>query len=202
MAYALMAKDCGVEMMPCTLLEENGRAHFMTKRFDREQNGIKHHIQTWCAMSHVDFNEVHSFSYEQLFETMRVLRLTYPEAEQMFRRMVFNVISRNCDDHTKNFAFMLKKNQRWQLAPAYDMCHAYRPGSIWVSQHALSINGKRTDFNLNDLISVANSMNIKRAKVIINQTNEVVSNWSYYAKQVGVNSKKLNEIGMTHLHIS
>ena len=202
MAYALMAKDCGVEMMPCTLFEENGRAHFMTKRFDREQNGTKHHIQTWCAMSHVDFNEVHSFSYEQLFETMRALRLTYPEAEQMFRRMVFNVISRNCDDHTKNFAFMLKKNQKWQLAPAYDICHAYRPGSVWVSQHALSINGKRKDFNLNDLISVANSMNIKRAKVIINQTNEVVSNWSSYAKQVGVNPKKLKEIGETHLHIS
>lgn len=112
MAYYLMAKSCGIDMMPCELLEENGRAHFMTKRFDRGKGNIKHHIQTLCGMKHFDYNEVTSFSYEQLFQTMRELRLTYQEAEQMFRRMVFNVISRNCDDHTKNFSFRLKKRRK------------------------------------------------------------------------------------------
>jgi serine/threonine-protein kinase HipA len=140
MAYYNMAVACGIEMMPSRLLEENGRAHFMTKRFDREGDQIKHHIQTFCAIKHFDFNLVNSFSYEQLFQTMRELKLSYQDMEQMFRRMVFNVISRNCDDHTKNFAFRLKKDQKWNLAPAYDICHAYRPGSEWVSQHALSIN--------------------------------------------------------------
>ena len=109
MAYYLMAKACGIEMMLSRLLEENGRTHFMTKRFDREGGDIKHHVQTFCAIRHFDYNEVTSFSYEQLFQTMRELKLSYPEAEQMFRRMVFNVLARNCDDHTKNFSFRLKK---------------------------------------------------------------------------------------------
>ncbi|MEA4980780.1 MAG: type II toxin-antitoxin system HipA family toxin, partial [Petrimonas sp.] len=112
-AYYLMAKDCGIEMTPCRLLEENGRAHFMTKRFDREGSYTKHHVQTFCAIKHYDYNRVTSYSYEQLFQTMRELRLTYAEAEQMFRRMVFNVLARNCDDHTKNFSFILKQDGRW-----------------------------------------------------------------------------------------
>jgi serine/threonine-protein kinase HipA len=127
MAYYNMAISCGIDMMPSMLFEENGRAHFMTKRFDREQGDIKHHMQTLCAINHFDYNSVTSFSYEQLFQTMRELSLSYADAEQMFRRMVFNVISRNCDDHTKNFAFRLKKEGKWELAPAYDLCHAYRP---------------------------------------------------------------------------
>ena len=129
MAYYLMAKACKIEIMECRLLEENGRAHFMTKRFDRENGDQKHHIQTLCAMQHYDFNQITSFSYEQLFQTMRILRLPYPQADQMFRRMVFNVIARNCDDHTKNFAFRQKKDGDWELAPAYDICFAYRPDS-------------------------------------------------------------------------
>ena len=143
MAYSLMAKDAGIEMTECRLLEENGRAHFMTRRFDRKKGKEKLHVQSFCAMQHYDFNEVTSYSYEQLFETMRMLRLPYPQAEQLYRRMVFNVMSRNCDDHTKNFAFVMDKQGKWKLSPAFDICHAYRPGSDWVSQHALSINGKR-----------------------------------------------------------
>ncbi|MBG7612311.1 HipA domain-containing protein, partial [Polaribacter sp. BAL334] len=114
MAYYLMAKACQIDMMESRLLEENGRAHFMTKRFDRDGGDQKHHIQTLCAMQHYDFNQITSFSYEQLFQTMRLLRLPYPQAAQMYRRMVFNVIARNCDDHTKNFAFRLKKGQEWE----------------------------------------------------------------------------------------
>jgi len=143
MAYYKMAIAAGIDMMECRLLEENGRAHFMTKRFDRGQGKDKIHVQTYCAMRHYDFNEVNLYSYEELFETMRMLGLDYPQAQEMYRRMVFNVMSRNCDDHTKNFAFMMNKSGDWSMSPAYDICHAYRPGSDWVSQHALSLNGKR-----------------------------------------------------------
>lgn len=199
MAYYLMASDCGINMMPSRLLEENGRAHFMTKRFDREGGETKHHIQTFCAMKHVDFNIVNGFSYEQLFQTMRELNLTYADSEQMFRRMVFNVIARNCDDHTKNFAFMLKQGGSWQLAPAYDVCHAYRPGSEWVSQHALSINGKRSDINTSDLLQIGEIIKCKSAKSIIKEINQTVQNWREYADKVNVDETLANAIKATHL---
>ncbi|MEQ9405698.1 MAG: type II toxin-antitoxin system HipA family toxin [Cyclobacteriaceae bacterium] len=201
MAYYNMAKDCGLNMMESKLLEENGRAHFMTKRFDRENGSEKHHIQTFCAMQHYDFNEVRSFSYEQLFQTMRLLRLPYPDAEQVYRRMVFNVIARNCDDHTKNFAFRLKEGGSWELAPAYDICHAYRPESIWVSQHALSINGKRNAIEKSDLISFAKAMNIKKSEMIISQINEVVQNWPDYADAVNTEVELRDAIKKTMLNI-
>jgi serine/threonine-protein kinase HipA len=197
MAYYLMALDCGIEMMPSRLLEENNRAHFMTKRFDREDGDVKHHIQTFCALKHFDFNEVLSFSYEQLFQTMRELKLTYPEAEQMFRRMVFNVMARNCDDHTKNFSFRLKKGGRWELAPAYDVCHAYKPHHQWVSQHALSINSKRTGIEKSDLMIVGKSIQCKHAASIIDEIEAVVFNWKKYAHQTGVPVKLRNEIFST-----
>ena len=199
MAYYLMAKACQIDMMESRLLEENGRAHFMTKRFDREGGDQKYHVQTLCAMQHYDFNQITSFSYEQLFQTMRLLRLPYPQAEQMFRRMVFNVIARNCDDHTKNFAFRLRKEQEWELTPAYDICFAYRPGSNWVSQHNLSINGKRMNITRDDLLEVAKSMNIKKANIIINEINDTVRNWITFAEQVKVDEKLKVEIGKAHL---
>lgn len=201
MAYYTMAKDCGINMMESELLEENGRAHFMTKRFDREKGSIKHHIQTFCAIQHYDFNEVRSYSYEQLFQTMRSLRLPYPDAEQMYRRMVFNVIARNCDDHTKNFAFRLKEGGNWELSPAYDICHAYRPDSIWVSQHALSINGKRKGIEKDDLINFAKAMNIKKAANIISEINTKVQNWNNYADKVYVNKKQRDSIRETLLNL-
>ncbi|MDH6343372.1 serine/threonine-protein kinase HipA [Parabacteroides sp. PFB2-12] len=198
-AYYLMAIDCGLGMMPCRLLEENGRAHFMTRRFDREGPYIKHHTQTFCAMKHYDYNRITSYSYEQLFQTMRELKLSYAEAEQMFRRMVFNVIARNCDDHTKNFSFLLKQGGRWTLAPAYDICHAYRPGSEWVSQHALSINGKRSSITREDLLTIGHSIRNKKSKEIIDEINEKVQNWSYYASNAGVDNEKRLAIGKTLL---
>lgn len=198
-AYSLMAGDCGIEMMPCKLFEENGRAHFMTKRFDREGADIKHHIQTLCAIKHYDYNEMRSFSYEQLFQTMRELRLTYPEAEQMYRRMVFNVLSRNCDDHTKNFSFRLKRGEKWELAPAYDVCHSYRPGSEWVSQHALSINGKRSGITRYDLLALAEGVNVKKAGHVIDEVQAVVNRWPEYAEEVGVRAKLRDAIGGTFL---
>ena len=197
MAYYLMAKACEIEMTECRLLEENGRAHFMTQRFDREDVDTKHHIQTFCAMQHFDFNNVNSYSYEQLFQTMRLLRLPYPQAEQMFRRMVFNVMARNCDDHTKNFAFRLRKGQNWELTPAYDICHAFRPGSEWVSQHALSINGKRNAITKEDLVTVAKLMNIKKATEIIQQTSEVIKNWMVFAEETKIEPKLKEAIKTT-----
>ena len=199
MAYYLMAKACQIDMMESRLLEENGRAHFMTKRFDREGGDQKYHIQTLCAMQYYDFNQITSFSYEQLFQTMRLLRLPYPQAEQIYRRMVFNVIARNCDDHTKNFAFRLKKEQEWELTPAYDVCFAYRPDSNWVSQQNLSINGKRDNITRDDLMAVAKSMNVKKANTIINEISETVKNWNTFAEQVNVDEKLKREIGKAHL---
>ena len=201
-AYYLMALDCGIEMMPCRLLEENGRAHFMTRRFDREGSYTKHHIQTFCAMKHFDYNRVNSYSYEQLFQTMRELKLTYAEAEQMFRRMVFNVIARNCDDHSKNFSFILKQGDRWRLAPAYDLCHAYRPGSEWVSRHALSVNGKRENITREDLIVIGRSIRNKKAEEIIDQVNDTVHNWNYYADKAGVDKDKKVSIEKTLISLN
>jgi serine/threonine-protein kinase HipA len=175
--------------MPSKLLEENERAHFMTKRFDREKGNVKHHIQTFCGIQHYDYNNVTGYSYEQLYQTMRLLRLTYPEAEQMFRRMVFNVLASNNDDHTKNFSFLLKKDSKWQLAPAYDLCYSYDPNSIWVSQHSLSINGKRKNISREDLLSIAKANSIKNPNKIIDEIKTIVCNWQEYAKKAGVNKK-------------
>lgn len=197
MAYYNMATACGINMMPSKLLEENGRAHFMTKRFDREDGNVKHHIQTFCAMKHFDFNLVNSFSYEQLFQTMRELKLNYQDSEQLFRRMVFNVIARNCDDHTKNFSFRLKKGDVWELAPAYDVCHAYRPGSEWVSQHALSINGKRNNITRADLLTIGDLIASKKAAIIIDEINETVSNWKNFANEVEIDKKLRDGIEKT-----
>ena len=200
-AYYLMAVDCGIEMMPCRLFEENGRAHFMTKRFDRERSYTKHHTQTFCAMRHFDYNRINSYSYEQLFQTMRELKLTYIDAEQLFRRMVFNVISRNCDDHTKNFSFLLKQGGNWELAPAYDICHAYRPESAWVSRHALSINGKRSDITREDLMTIGHSIRNKKSKEIIDEIHEKVHRWKHYAANAGVDEDKKESINKTLLSL-
>lgn len=199
MAYHLMAKEAQIEMTECRLLEENGRAHFMTRRFDREHGKGKLHIQSFCAIAHYDFNEVTSFSYEQLFETMRSMLLPYTDAEQLYRRMVFNVMARNCDDHTKNFSFSMDKTGKWKLAPAFDVCHSYRPGSTWVSQHSLSINGKRQNITRDDLLVVAKNMNIKKADAIIRQVNSVVSRWNDFAAQTNVRSDLRDAVSKTLL---
>lgn len=202
MAYYNMAKACGIDMMPSRLLEENDRAHFMTKRFDREDGEVKHHIQTFCAMKHFDYNLVNSFSYEQLFQCMRELKLTYADAEQMFRRMVFNVIARNCDDHTKNFSFILRQEGKWELSPAYDLCHAYRPGSEWVSQHALSINGKRKDITKSDLVVIGESIRCKKASDIVDEINGTVNEWKRFADAVKVKPTLRDEITKTLLNLT
>jgi serine/threonine-protein kinase HipA len=201
MAYYLMALDSGIHMMESRILEENGRAHFMTKRFDRVGGKEKIHIQTFCAMNHFDFNEVMLYSYEELFETMRMLNLSYPEAQEMYRRMVFNVLSRNCDDHTKNFSFMMNQKGEWSLSPAYDVCHAYRPDSQWVSQHALSINGKRKNITRDDLLEVGKLMNIKRANDLIDEVKNSCAKWMFFADTAQVEPRLRDAIATTHVLI-
>lgn len=199
-AYYLMAKACSIEMMQCELLEENGRAHFMTQRFDREGNSTKHHIQTLSGIQHFDYSNLYAFSYEQVFQTMRILRLKYPEAEQMFRRMVFNVLATNCDDHTKNFSFRLKKDANWELSPAYDVCYAFDPTNAWVNQQSLSVNGKHRDIDKRDLMTIGKVNNIKKGEKIIDEINETVKNWSDFAAIAKVRADRQKEI-QANLHL-
>jgi serine/threonine-protein kinase HipA len=199
-AYYKMAIACGIEMMECRLYEEEqGRAHFMTKRFDRVGNKDKVHVQTLCGLRHFDFKQPGLYSYEQAFQAMRELRLDYTAAEQMFRRMAFNVMARNCDDHTKNIAFLMSKEGVWSLAPAYDMSHAFNPKSRWIDAHNITLNGKRDHFVVPDLLAVAKQMNIKKAREIIGQVFEVIRNWNDYAEACGVKSDFITELGATHL---
>jgi serine/threonine-protein kinase HipA len=193
-AYYLMAKKCAIEMTECELLEEGDRAHFMTKRFDRQGNNIRHHIQTLCAIQHFDYNNIYGYSYEQIFQTMRLLRLKYPEAEQMFRRMVFNVLATNCDDHTKNFSFRLKQGGEWKLAPAYDVCYSYDHQNMWVNQQTLSINGKHRSIVKEDLMMIANANNIKKGEKIIEEINRVVKSWKEFANRAKVKKELLQTI--------
>jgi serine/threonine-protein kinase HipA len=194
LAYSRMARDCGIDMSECRLLEENGRAHFMTRRFDRTEDGAKIHMQSLCAMRHLDFTEVNAFAYEQLFETARILGLPYPIQEQIYRRMVLNVLSRNCDDHTKNFAFVMDRSGKWDLSPAFDLCYTFNPGNPWVSHQALSVNGKRKGITREDLLETASQMNIRKAAAIIDQADNVVRSWKTYAAETGVRRKLADEI--------
>ncbi len=197
-AYFLMAKACKIDMMDCELLEENKRAHFMTKRFDRDENNTKHHIQTLCGIQHFDYNDLYVYSYEQVFQTMRQLKLKYPEAEQMFRRMVFNVLATNYDDHTKNFSFRLKKDRHWELTPAYDVCYSYDPANHWVNQQTLSINGKHTGISMTDLMVIARANNIKKGESIIHEINAVIKNWPDFAGKAKVRDDLYKMIGSNH----
>ncbi|MFO7617213.1 MAG: type II toxin-antitoxin system HipA family toxin [Bacteroidales bacterium] len=183
-AYHKMALDCGIQMTVCRLLPEGHNAHFLTKRFDRTDSGEKLHVQTLCAIAHFDRDE--RYSYEQVFQAMRRLYLPYPDMEQMFRRMVFNIIARNQDDHTKNHSFLMTPSGQWSLAPAYDVCHAYSPSSQWTNRHQLSINGKRDGFTLDDLLAVAKAADIQNPRIIIDEIDQTVSRWKEYAKEAQV----------------
>lgn len=199
LAYYYMAMDCGINISESRLLEENGRAHFMTKRFDRVKGKEKLHVQTLCAMQHFDFSLVGAYSYEQVFQTIRKLKLPAKATEQLYRRMVFNVIARNLDDHTKNFSFIMDKTGQWNLSPAYDLTYSYNPESKWVSQHNLSINNKTKNITKEDLLKVGKEMSVKQANSILKNTKEVVANWPKYAKQCGVTTKQINAIAKTLL---
>ena len=180
--HYLLAKAAGIHMTECRLFREHDRAHFMTRRFDRVK-GDKIHMQTLCGLAHYDFNMLHAYSYEQAFGVMRRLRLTYPEAEEFYRRMVFNVVARNQDDHTKNISFLMDRQGVWHLSPAYDMSWAYNPNGGWTATHQMSINNKWDNISREDLLTVASEMNVKGAKQIIDQVVDAVSQWSRLAKE-------------------
>lgn len=186
-AYYLMAKDCGIDMMECRLLQEGEYNHFMTKRFDRTDTGEKIHVQTLAGIAHYDRDVRHS--YEEAFRVMRKIGLGYPEQEQLYKRMVFNVMSRNHDDHTKNFSFLMDRNGKWSFAPAYDLCYSYTPGGRWTNQHQMSLNGKVSNFTLEDLLAVGKSMGIRECRLIVEQIRETIAGWSSYARQAGVKSE-------------
>jgi serine/threonine-protein kinase HipA len=193
-AYYLMAKDCGIDMRPSKLMQENGRSHFLTKRFDRDERGEKLHMQTVCALAHLDYNKPRTVSYEILFRIMNQLALPMSDKEQLFKRMVFNVIGRNHDDHTKNFSFLMNKNAEWRLAPAYDLIFSYNPDHYWLKEHNLLVNGKSTDINRDDLMTLARKFHIKKTEQFIDEIIQVFTKFKSYAKQAGVSKEQVKFI--------
>lgn len=196
-AYYLMAKAAGIKMTPCKLLEENGRAHFMTRRFDRIK-GKKQHMQTLCGIAHYDFNAPGAYSYEQAFEVMRKLRLSKAEATQQYRRMVFNIIARNQDDHTKNISFLMGPSGKWALSPAYDVTYSHNPAGKWTNQHQMSLNGKRDDFSRSDLIESGKSISLSRPADIVDEVITTISKWPGFAQDAGLAKEVIREIGLQH----
>ncbi len=192
-SFYLLAQACGIKMSPCSLIEENDRAHFLTKRFDRRQ-GKKIHMQTLCGIAHYDYRLHKAYSYEQAFNVMRQLKLPYDAAVEMFRRMVFNVVVRNQDDHTKNISFLMDEKGKWSLSPAYDMGYAYNRDGGWTNTHQMSINNKFDEINRQDLLLFASKNNIKDASSIINEVCEKAAHWSQMAQECGVPSSMIDEI--------
>jgi serine/threonine-protein kinase HipA len=199
-AYSRMARTAGIEMTECRLLEEHGRRHFMTRRFDRPDGGGKLHMQTVGALEHVSYNEPGTYSYEQVLLLIRRLGLGTPVVEQQFRRMVFNVVARNQDDHVKNIAFLMDREGAWSLAPAYDVIWAWRPGNLWLDSHQMSINGKRDGFTVADLRAVATVAGLTRgrAEAILADVVAVVARWSDVAEEVGIGERMAAQIARSH----
>ena len=194
-AYSHMAKAAGIEMMPCKLLEENGRHHFLTQRFDRSDTGEKIHMQSLCAIAHLDFNMVGHHSYEQCFLVMRQLKLSMYDIEQQFRRMVYNIIACNQNDHVKNIAFLMNKRGQWKLSPAFDITYSHNPTGRYTSSHQMSMNGKTDSFTLKDFEKCAKAALMKRgrAKTIVQEVTEAVSQWKTIAKDADVEQKLIKE---------
>ena len=195
-AYYKMAVDAGITMMPCRLFEENGRRHFMTRRFDRKSDGSKLHKLSLCGMAHLDFNQPGVHSYEQAILTIRQLKLSIKTVEQLFRRMTFNIIARNQDDHVKNIEFLMDRQGKWSLAPAFDITYSYQPFGKWTFSHQMSMNGKRDNFEFLDFRAFAKNalMPRGRAEKIVKEVTEVVASWKSYAEAAGVPSEQYNKI--------
>lgn len=196
--YHKMATAAGIKMSECRLLEEGGRAHFMTRRFDRTAAGDKIHLQSLCAIGHFDFLAPGEYSYEHVLGVIQQLNLGSPAVQAMYRRMVFNVIGRNQDDHTKNIAFLMDKGGEWRLAPAYDVVWCYNPYGQWSVRHQMRINGKQDNFTRDDLLSVADRYGIKNAKSIISSVYEAILQWPKFAEKAGVPQDMIRKVATTH----
>jgi len=196
--YSEMAYEAGINMMACRLLHDNNRAHFMTQRFDRIEGNTKIHVVTFAGMMHADRNPPGLVGYERLFQTIRELGLPQSDLTEMYRRMVFNICSRNQDDHTKNHAFLMFGDGSWQLSPAYDLCFSYKPGNPFIESHQMSCNGKRENFLLEDLLTAANAADVKNPKKIIEEVQLAVSHWAVLAKKVGIDEERISHINKLH----
>jgi serine/threonine-protein kinase HipA len=202
-AYYKMAMNAGINMTECRIFAENGRHHFMTKRFDRTENGDKIHMQSLCGMAHYDFNQPGAYSYEQAMQVVRRLGLGMKAIEQLFRRMVFNVIARNQDDHTKNIAFLMDRAGNWSLSPAFDVIYSWNTSGTWTNQHQMSINGKRDNFTIDDFIACEKSVMMKRgqAKQIVQEVQLAVSRWLEFAEEAEIAEGKANQYALGHRRI-
>jgi serine/threonine-protein kinase HipA len=197
-AYHLMAVAAGIEMNACRLLEESERAHFMTQRFDRDVRGEKIHRQSLCALGHYDFNAAGEYGYEQAFSVIQRLNLGHATMREMYRRMVFNVVARNQDDHTRNIAFLMDQDGKWRLSPAFDLIWSYNPAGSWTNRHQMNINGKRDDFTRADLLTVGRQFGVKDGADLIEEVITAVSAWTRFAKKAGVINDQQKAIGRTH----
>jgi serine/threonine-protein kinase HipA len=196
-AYHLMAKSAGIDMMECRLHEEGGRAHFMTRRFDRTQSGNKLHMLSLCAMRHWDFNAAGAYSYEQAIETIRLLGFPRADIEQQVRRAFFNILARNQDDHVKNIAFLMDPSGAWQLSPAFDVAYAWNPDGSWTHRHQMSLNGKRDDFTREDLFAFAGfaGFKTKQSAAVIDDVKGALSSWAKFANDAGITASDIDKIG-------
>jgi serine/threonine-protein kinase HipA len=187
-AYSHMARDCGIDINECRLFEENGRRHFMTRRFDRQADGRKLHMQSLGALAHYDFNLAGAYAYEQALMVIRQLGLPMDVIEQQFRRMAFNIVARNQDDHVKNIAFLMNKSGQWRLSPAFDMTYSFNPSGDWTASHQMTLNGKRDDFTPDDFNAGGKTASMKRgrAEAILREVTDVVSRWPTYARNADV----------------
>jgi serine/threonine-protein kinase HipA len=197
-AYHLMAAASGITMTECRLFEENGRAHFMTRRFDRGDAGEKIHMQSLCALAHFDFHAAGAYGYEQAMDAAQRLGLGYPAVEELYRRMVFNIIARNQDDHTKNIAFLLDRGGAWRLAPAFDVIWAYHQSGPWTGSHQMTVNGKRDGFSREDLLAPAKLFGIKHPAALVERVAASVRDWPRFALAAGVAPEFRDRIGATH----
>lgn len=199
-AYHLMAKAAGIAMTECRLLEENGRRHFMTRRFDRLAGGEKLHMQSLCALAHFDFNQAGAYGYEQALLTIRQLKLPMAAVEEQFRRMVFNIVARNQDDHVKNIAFLMDKQGEWSLAPAFDVTYSYNPSGSWTASHQMTLNGKRDEFTREDFEACAQAalMKLGRAATIIEEVQAAVRRWPEFAAAGRLSDAWRDKIKKTH----
>jgi len=203
-AYYLMAIDAGIDVTECRIFSENGRHHFMTKRFDRTDDGGKIHMQSLCGLAHFDFNRPDLYSYEQALQTIMQLNLGAPSAEQQFRRVCFNIVARNQDDHVKNIAFLMNKAGEWSLSPAFDLSYSYNPGGLWTSQHQMSMNGKRDHFTVDDFVACGEKASLRRARTleVLDEVMSSVRKWKTFADDAGVSDDKISAIQKTHRFFS
>jgi serine/threonine-protein kinase HipA len=200
-AYHLMARAAGIRMSPCRLLEENGRAHFMTQRFDRDGNA-KHHLQTLCGLAHLDYRQKATHDVSQWLMTVDRLKLGYPALEEAFRRVAFNVMAANCDDHSKNVSFLMRDGGAWELAPAYDVTHAYNPQGEWTYQHLMSVNGKFAGIVPDDLMVLADQFGVGTASRVLAQVSDAVASWPDFAKRAKVSAVEVTRIREHHQPLS